>query len=235
MRSTEDRFWSKVRVGDPNECWPWMAGKVGGYGRFSGPSRRLVLAHRFAFELLRGPIPAGRQLHHVCENPGCVNPSHLNPVKPRQHTVKLSPNSIGYKNARKTHCPKGHPLTGSNVTVKKGKGYTGRGCKQCQRDRYQRNKENNRKAARDRYAATSVNRINTVRIYEAKKRGISMKIIEVTVFPDGSTKVETKGFVGKACQDATRQLEQAMGNTTGEKKKPEFYKAAASGTQQARS
>ena len=53
-----------------------------------------------------------------------------------------------------------------------------------------------------------------------------MKKIIVTIAPDGSTKVETKGYVGKACQDATRQIEQALGAVVSDTKKPEFYQTA---------
>jgi hypothetical protein len=50
-----------------------------------------------------------------------------------------------------------------------------------------------------------------------------MSKIEVIVSPQGEVTVETTGFKGKSCQDATRQLEQALGVVAGEQKKPEFY------------
>ena len=49
--------------------------------------------------------------------------------------------------------------------------------------------------------------------------------IEITVAPDGSTKVETKGFFGKACQAASRFIEQALGKVTEEKVTSEFHQA----------
>lgn len=68
------RFWAKVLVGDG--CWEWTAAKNRGYGRlWRGPS-----AHRAAYEYLRGPIPVGLTLDHLCRNRGCVNPWHLEPV-----------------------------------------------------------------------------------------------------------------------------------------------------------
>jgi hypothetical protein len=53
-----------------------------------------------------------------------------------------------------------------------------------------------------------------------------MKKIIVTIAPDGATSVETQGFKGKACQDATRQIEQALGAVVSEKKTSEFYQTA---------
>lgn len=50
-----------------------------------------------------------------------------------------------------------------------------------------------------------------------------MKIIEVIVSPDGQTKVETKGFVGSDCQQASKFIEAALGQRTGEQLTPEYY------------
>ena len=59
-----------------------------------------------------------------------------------------------------------------------------------------------------------------------------MKIIEVTVDPEGKTKVETKGFSGSECVDASRALEQALGVQVAERKTGEFYSDAMTGTTQ---
>jgi hypothetical protein len=58
------------------------------------------------------------------------------------------------------------------------------------------------------------------------------KIIEVIVAPNGETKVETKGFVGTECQDASRFIEQALGQQTGEKLTAEFHQRQQSTQQQ---
>jgi len=74
------RFWSKVDVRRPGECWLWRARAVGksGHGLFR-PSKSLALikAHRFAWEAVNGSIAEGRILRHRCDNAGCCNPAHL--------------------------------------------------------------------------------------------------------------------------------------------------------------
>ncbi len=122
------RFWKKV-VELPNGCWQWTAAKHdAGYGRFRFAGK-MVYAHRWAYETLVGPIPEGLQIDHLCRNPPCVNPSHLEPVTNRENTMRgLTP---------KTHCPQGHPYSGDNLGITKDKyAYQGkrRFCRQCSRE-----------------------------------------------------------------------------------------------------
>lgn len=75
--SVSDRFWSKVDIKEPDECWNWGAGCFShGYGNFWDGSAR-VLAHRFAYIDVKGPIPNGLLVCHKCDNIKCCNPSHL--------------------------------------------------------------------------------------------------------------------------------------------------------------
>ena len=71
------RLWGRVAVGDKNECWPWTGRKLpDGYGRLTIRNRKW-LAHRLAWTLTFGDIPAGLDVCHKCDNPGCCNPDHL--------------------------------------------------------------------------------------------------------------------------------------------------------------
>lgn len=72
-------------IEDANGCWVWQLGiDVHGYGKESVGGERLK-AHRVAYERANGPIPAGYDVHHDCENKRCVNPSHLRALTPDEH------------------------------------------------------------------------------------------------------------------------------------------------------
>ncbi len=70
-------FWKKVRKMDT--CWLWTASRThngGGYGQFKW-EQRSVDAHRVSWIIAHGPIPAGINVLHSCDNPICVRPEHL--------------------------------------------------------------------------------------------------------------------------------------------------------------
>lgn len=83
-----DRFWSRVDLSDPAGCWLWTGSRTrDGYPRFArtvSPGVQVyVRAHRYAWELLIGPIPDGLTLDHLtdrCDSTLCVRPAHLEPV-----------------------------------------------------------------------------------------------------------------------------------------------------------
>lgn len=79
VRPLPERFWERVDIGDPDECWPWSSYRFwNGYGSVAdllgSPEN---VAHRLAYRLATGPIPEGLWVLHNCDNPPCCNPTHL--------------------------------------------------------------------------------------------------------------------------------------------------------------
>lgn len=124
-------FWNKVdRSGD---CWEWQAFRdKDGYGvwgwREEDRRWKNVRAHRFAYEEVVGEIPEGLQIDHLCRNPSCVNPDHLEPVTARENTLRGV--GITARHAKQTHCHQGHEFTDDNTYINPS---GSRVCKQCRR------------------------------------------------------------------------------------------------------
>ncbi len=125
----EERILAKIDFNGVGGCWLWIAGLDSyGYGQvwFEGKTTK---AHLLLYKKLVGPIKKGLQLDHLCRQRNCCNPDHLEPVTPKVNTKR------GLNHHReKTHCLRGHPLSGANsdvYTPKRG----GRQCRTCRRER----------------------------------------------------------------------------------------------------
>lgn len=103
------RFWSKVRISQPDECWEWTGSiRPSGHGGVKWPGQQL--AHRVAYLLAYGESPA--VVAHLCFNPACCNPAHLRgdddntPNRRDADRAKLTPADVDYI---RRHYVKGTP------------------------------------------------------------------------------------------------------------------------------
>lgn len=107
------RFWAKVAVSAPSECWLWRGRRDGTYPSvcWNGKYGKYMIAHRLAWELARGPIPSGLCVLHRCDTPRCVNPNHLFLGTVAENNLdKLFKGRCAYgdRNGARTH-PETHP------------------------------------------------------------------------------------------------------------------------------
>jgi len=82
-----NRLWmDHIEVGEPNECWYWLASLNGvGYPQVNIDGK-VYRVHRLLAEIVYGPIPF--EVHHVCKNRWCVNPHHLLPTKNKREHLR---------------------------------------------------------------------------------------------------------------------------------------------------
>jgi hypothetical protein len=127
QRPVQDRFWAKVDAHSEGGCWLWVGAKTpNGYGQI-WVNGSLVLAHRWSYETLRGPIPPDKELDHLCRTSACVNPFHLEAVT---HQENMRRGDAGDNMLKKTHCPQRHPYSLANTYRWRNT----RRCKVCKRN-----------------------------------------------------------------------------------------------------
>lgn len=105
------RFWSRVEK--TPTCWVWTGARLpNGYGCVSFKCQRL-LAHRVSFTSMKREIEPQLVLDHLCRNPSCVRPTHLEVVTQRENTLRgIGPAA---RNIKKTACLRGHPFDVHNT------------------------------------------------------------------------------------------------------------------------
>ena len=105
-------------MSEPNTgCWRWV-GRFGGdkcsYAMI-GQGRTSRKAARYIYELFFGSIDPSLVVDHLCRNRWCVNPMHLEPVTQKENVRRGI--GLAARNAVKTHCLNGHPLSGENLLI----------------------------------------------------------------------------------------------------------------------
>jgi hypothetical protein len=154
--SEADRFWVKVDKAGPvsahrpdlGPCWVWTATRNPyGYGQFYLSGGPLVVAHRWAWEQVNGPVPDGLVLDHLCRHPACVHPEHLEAVTEAVNIQRGLAGDLKPPLLQREKCANGHELTPENRFLRKDRPRKQYLCRKCSAERQRRYAERKREAA----------------------------------------------------------------------------------------
>lgn len=164
-----DRFWARVDVRGPDECWEWTGPLVNGRGQISTPPTtvggraKALYAHRYSAKLHFGMFDERLLVCHHCDNPKCVNPAHLYlgtvVDNARDRTVRRRTHRMN-----DTHCHRGHEFTPQNTYLHPTTGR--RGCRECRleasRRADERRRPNRKFGSRGRYQTSHTRKFTEV-------------------------------------------------------------------------
>lgn len=142
----QDRTEGKYLVTESG-CWEWQGARQDrGYGVLTVLGYQ-IRTHRYFYESLVGPVPDGLELDHLCRNPPCVNPEHLEPVTHAENMRRYSESHVNsFPSLENSHCPHGHAMTEENTYVKPNGGAS---CRECGRAAWRRWNANRNKKVKD--------------------------------------------------------------------------------------
>lgn len=122
-------YWNSRSLTNERGCWLWQgATHRQGYAQ-AGHGGKVHLLHKLVWEHLNGPVPSGLELDHKCRVNQCWNPEHMEPVTHRTNVIR---GDTDRSHMNKTHCPRGHEYTESNLYVSSNRQ---RICRTCARKR----------------------------------------------------------------------------------------------------
>jgi hypothetical protein len=130
-----DRFFEQTEPEPNSGCLLWIAAvNQTGYGRPTYDGRQ-QLAHRVAWQIANGPIPAGMCVCHRCDIPACVNIDHLflGTKRDNTHDMMVKGRHVTNGMERRTHCKNGHQFNGE-----KRRRDGARYCQQCHTEKLRR-------------------------------------------------------------------------------------------------